>query len=538
VARQGNAGISGDTVQQVLARLDAVLSSRPDRLLLKVGTNNTPTEQGIIDGKTAYVQILDRALTAGTAVACVSIPPRTATQDVKDRGIAWNAWVKAEAESRGLPFINTFPLFADGTGGWADLTNTSDGIHLTEKGARTEGAYVAGQLAAYYPAHSAASPARTGDTANLLTSPFFADANADGLPDGWTVPNTPNIYSALTTDPSVTGNVLRVEKMGAEGVNLFIDPTGWKVGDKLAFGVRIYAPTAGSYTVYLGAFNASNGLMGVTYGVQTWAGSGTTWGTVGGQFTVPAGTAYVRFVLLQYASGAANGAIYLAQPAVRVVQSTVANAAAPATVLYRLGVTGVTHRWTPDGQSEAAGAAVASLTDRVGTMNLAAMASGTRTMQSDALGKYVEGSGVDNSGFQGAAAVPAGPKTISLVVQTVTGTLASYAAQVGGFNINRSGSGWNVFQSGSSNTIGAGPATGTWEHILFTWDGTTGKLYFNRETAEAATLTAEGIMSNTLLIKGAGQVKLREAVTFDHALSAAEITAHRNALKAKWTDLP
>jgi lysophospholipase L1-like esterase len=142
-----HAGISGNTIRDILARLDAdVLAHTPDLVVLAVGINDSrhhPSLGGVKEVPLAdYAKGLEKfaELTDGVAVIVVGLTPiddaRTSPIEedlvyTHQASLDYDASLREFADKYGFPYIPITPLF-ESRGGAVELTN--DGLHPTPAG--------------------------------------------------------------------------------------------------------------------------------------------------------------------------------------------------------------------------------------------------------------------------------------------------------------------------------------------------------------------------------------------------------------------
>jgi len=130
-----NRGISGDTTQGVLNRLDPIVSGKPLALFLLIGTNDIPwyvftSDQTILK---RYEAILKRFKEESpeTKIFVQSILPRELRY--KPRVLKLNQELKLLAKQYGCTYVELFPHFSNKSGGMRrDISN--DHLHLKAEG--------------------------------------------------------------------------------------------------------------------------------------------------------------------------------------------------------------------------------------------------------------------------------------------------------------------------------------------------------------------------------------------------------------------
>lgn len=128
-----NRGISGDTTEGVVARLDQITRGKPGKVFLLIGTNdlfhNEPIDTVVENISTIVNTIQDNS--PETEIFVQSILPRA--DDYKDRVEALNAGVK-EAVTGKAQWIDLYPLFLDPEDGSIRNDLSLDELHLVGKG--------------------------------------------------------------------------------------------------------------------------------------------------------------------------------------------------------------------------------------------------------------------------------------------------------------------------------------------------------------------------------------------------------------------
>ncbi|HEX5549893.1 MAG TPA: arylesterase [Nitrospira sp.] len=125
-----NAGVSGDTTAGGVRRVDWVLKSRPDLVILELGGNDGLRGLNLEETKANLGRIIKRCQDASVRVilAGMKLPPNYGTEYTK----GFEAIYPALAKQYRLTLI---PFFLDGVAGSASL-NQADGIHPTSEGYR------------------------------------------------------------------------------------------------------------------------------------------------------------------------------------------------------------------------------------------------------------------------------------------------------------------------------------------------------------------------------------------------------------------
>ncbi len=132
-----NRGVNGDTIQDVLERLDSVVALRPRRLLLMIGMNNLIKGISHDDTRNNYETLFERLAQElpDTEILVQSVLPANdhSIADVNDQVPALNATLVQLCEDYGWTYLNLHPEFA-GADGQLREELSNDGIHLLGAG--------------------------------------------------------------------------------------------------------------------------------------------------------------------------------------------------------------------------------------------------------------------------------------------------------------------------------------------------------------------------------------------------------------------
>lgn len=125
-----NAGVSGDTTAGGLRRVDWVLKSRPDLVILELGANDGLRGLNLGETKANLERIIKRCqdLSVTVILAGMKLPPNYGAEYTE----GFEAIYPALAKQYRLTLI---PFFLEGVAGSASL-NQADGIHPTGEGYR------------------------------------------------------------------------------------------------------------------------------------------------------------------------------------------------------------------------------------------------------------------------------------------------------------------------------------------------------------------------------------------------------------------
>jgi acyl-CoA thioesterase-1 len=125
-----NAGVSGDTTAGGLRRVDWVLKSRPDLVILELGANDGLRGLKLDETKANLERIIKRCQEASVTVilAGMKLPPNYGAEYTKGFEAIYPALAKQYR-------LTLMPFFLEGVAGSASL-NQADGIHPTAEGYR------------------------------------------------------------------------------------------------------------------------------------------------------------------------------------------------------------------------------------------------------------------------------------------------------------------------------------------------------------------------------------------------------------------
>lgn len=123
-----NAGVSGDTTAGGLARLDWLLSQKPDVVVVGLGGNDGLRGLPLEQAENNLREIVRRAKAAGARVLLLGmqIPPNYGPEYAK----GFSDMYPKLAKEMDVPLV---PFLLEGVGGVSDL-NQADGIHPTAEG--------------------------------------------------------------------------------------------------------------------------------------------------------------------------------------------------------------------------------------------------------------------------------------------------------------------------------------------------------------------------------------------------------------------
>lgn len=243
-----NAGISGNTTAQMLARLGSdVLAYAPDVVLLLGGTNDLSagmSNAAIAATMSNLESMVRQMLQAGCLPVIMTIPVQS-TFSAESRKI--QPFYYALAQAYGLPLIDLYRLTVDPSTGQYLAGYSGDGTHPNPTGITAISAVVSSLLTSLSgafcgPYLAAYSETSGGNFANLIRNGNFARAASAPTPDGWTVNATGATQTLVAATPGAAapynGNTFTYQKTGTGAVYALYHgniTTGFSVGDVLQY---------------------------------------------------------------------------------------------------------------------------------------------------------------------------------------------------------------------------------------------------------------------------------------------------------------
>ena len=135
-----NAGFSGNTTDDVLARLDPVIAPKPSKIFLMIGINDLLRGKDVSYVEANYKVILDkiRGQSPNTTIYVQSMLPANndiLKSDTLDNRkiVALNGKLKSMADGKKIIFVDLYPSFC-APDDKMNAAYTSDGLHLNSRG--------------------------------------------------------------------------------------------------------------------------------------------------------------------------------------------------------------------------------------------------------------------------------------------------------------------------------------------------------------------------------------------------------------------
>lgn len=311
----GNYGVGGERTDQIYARINEVLTSGGDLVILQMGTNDARQGYSLTHTQTYYRATVEAILAAGMDLILVGVPPCVDGQDAQDKINAWLKWYAAEMR---LPFVDTFAALANTATRAIATTYDGDGVHINALGSKVVGQAIADVIGGLHAPIVGWGAGSNVDATNILSNALgLTDATSDGIPDGWSTLGTPSGGTATHTLEDVTGWAGKAfcieQSTNASARQLYRDTninTGkFAVGDLIRASVR--AKMTGTLSEVTSWVNLTNSTTGRTSCrlLQAKTATDTLISTI--EFRVPAGCTNLTFYLY---AGTGTGKAYFGQP--------------------------------------------------------------------------------------------------------------------------------------------------------------------------------------------------------------------------------
>lgn len=292
IGYQKNAGVSGNKLSDMLARIDAdVIATSPDWCVILSGTNDASNGVTVAQYAAQMQAVVSKLIAAGIRPAiCTPCPNPAGAQRTKTA--QYDSWIRTYCQRTGIAMVDVRKplIIGDASGGYAAGFDGGDGIHPTNLGAQAIGQAIVDAISAFVnPDFPPISKFQTADSPGLLSTGFFL-TNTAGVGTGWTKSGAGIGSIVAPAGGDAIGNWQRL----ADTVNEFTQinsaaiSAGFAVGDRLAITGRFRTNVTNGQTKLVFAFAGS----GVTpLQIVTNPGLGSTNGrSFYQEVVVPAGT--------------------------------------------------------------------------------------------------------------------------------------------------------------------------------------------------------------------------------------------------------
>jgi lysophospholipase L1-like esterase len=235
-----NKGVSGNTVGQVLARLQAdCIDYSPSHCILLVGTNDITAGTAISTVMPTMHNLCERLRQNGIKPIICSLTPRTGTADILQAVLTYNRSYRRYCFDYGIQFIDLYTMFVDSTG--AQLTTYfPDGLHPDYRAKKMIADTIITKT--NFPVYL--DTCYPNETQAIVNNFFLTDSDSDGRADNWS-PATgggASLHSLAITAHPTYGNWQEFGISGGSNVDSFVnlfqvvdDPAYVTVGNILDF---------------------------------------------------------------------------------------------------------------------------------------------------------------------------------------------------------------------------------------------------------------------------------------------------------------
>lgn len=251
IARTVNAGVTGNTSAQLLARMDAIIAAKPEVLFVLIGTNDVGVGVPLATYQANIAAIKAKADAAGLPILFGEIPPRgndsdTTAQMVKDIN-RFNVWLRFWCAAEGVPLAPLHRRLVDPATGYmaASYWTSPDETHPNAAGHDVIAQAVSTALRPLLPTPT--WPVVTKG-AGLMPRPLM-DTFADwGNYAGPQFPDRSVVASANGDLPAgqwTRFTLTNGASAGAGTMGAQVPTSGWTAGDRLLFMAWVRCSAAG-----------------------------------------------------------------------------------------------------------------------------------------------------------------------------------------------------------------------------------------------------------------------------------------------------
>lgn len=215
-----NAGIGGNTTQNMIDRFDADVTPHAPAVVSVLAGTNDSTPAGFVAWTSQMTTLIGMIRRIRAVPIMATVPPNNGSAARKQTIMRQNAWIRNFANRAGITVIDFYTLLADPANGNYKSAYYNDGTHPNAAGYAAMGALYSDTVSPTLPAFSPMLTADDGDPYNLISGGCFTAASGTALPAGWTdnagVPSGSTL--SYVTDPAVPGQVLTVTNSGTTGI--------------------------------------------------------------------------------------------------------------------------------------------------------------------------------------------------------------------------------------------------------------------------------------------------------------------------------
>jgi lysophospholipase L1-like esterase len=248
-----NAGISGNTTTQMLARIDSdVIKYSPKICFVLGGTNDVGNSISHTVTKSNLETIVNKLLSSGITPILCTIPPRN---DATKLGVARvNAVIQNLATKYGLTLLDFFTVLADpANSNFKSGLNGGDGIHPNAAGAKLMSALAETTLLPLLPYNFIPLSTSNVNAASISSNGLvLVDTDTDGLGDNWTMQGAATATASIVSgDTAIIGNWQQMV-VTVSGTRILDNSTttGFTGGNRIAVSGRVQAVAEAGSMVY------------------------------------------------------------------------------------------------------------------------------------------------------------------------------------------------------------------------------------------------------------------------------------------------
>ena len=290
-----NAGISGNTSTQMLARFDTdVTPYLPGTVHLMCGTNDVLASFTLATMQSNVRAIVGKIRGIGAVPVLCTIPPCASTT-TPQRLVLWqfNQWIRRYSQVQGITLLDLYRVLANPAlaGGMLPAYDL-DGTHPNVLGQMAMAAYAAPILAARTPGLAVHLVGEHTDAYSMLSGPTFSGAVTSGIAAGFVNygnANTLGNTASVVTDALVPGSMQKITSTasssnGTIGQNM--TTSKFAVGNRIS--VAAVVTTTGTSTTAYAEIGVSHNGPGTSSRWRTT--TPVTREIVNFEFVVPAST--------------------------------------------------------------------------------------------------------------------------------------------------------------------------------------------------------------------------------------------------------
>lgn len=247
-----NAGISGNTTAQMLARVQTdVVAYKPAVCVVLGGTNDSAAPVSLANFASNITGIVVALRKAAILPVLCTIPTINSAPQ-RAIIIGYNNWLRRYASQQGITLLDYYPQTVDPATG--NLLQTAmgnaDGTHPGDIGYASLGKYAADTLAPMVGASAIPIASDNTDAANLLQDGLFLGNVSNGIASGWSVYGTmpSGATTSVVTDPLVPGKMQQIDAASTSGGAVVYQRITPVAGRRLAFS-GVITKTAGQCSI-------------------------------------------------------------------------------------------------------------------------------------------------------------------------------------------------------------------------------------------------------------------------------------------------